>query len=182
MFESQNNYLMFHLFALRQGPCNLCPITIPLSLFHVTTMSKRGNSPPSKGNTKVKRRKGIKVRAIVIPDSDEGCIPQNVGTDYARLVQTQVKTSGKVGNITTYSVSFLDTEGVANDLLAEVDTNDVGDMVENVTLAMIPKTRRKQRKANDSVSLPQPSCSPALLMYPSYEDVVLAYHAIYCAG
>jgi len=140
-------------------------------------MSKRGGDSTYRGNTKVKKRKGVKVRVAVVSDDNEERTPQNTGTDYARLVRTRVTTSGKAGNITTSSVPLLEVEDTAKGLPTEVDTNPVGDTAEDIP-ATIRTTRRKKKKANDSVSLPQFPSLSCVADTPSDKDAVLAHHAI----
>ena len=122
-------------------------------------MSKREGGPSRHGNPTVKKRKGVKIRAVIILDSDEEGPPTNPSTtDYARLVRTRVTPSGKVGNVTTSSVPLLEVQDITNYVPLEVDTNHNTDVVvaaavEDSTVAAIPTTRRRWKKANDSVSL-----------------------------
>ena len=74
------------------------PFLLPL------TMSKRGEDSTHIRVTKVKKRKGVKIRTLMVPESDKEDLPLNIKTDYARLVQTQVTASGKVGGVTTSSI------------------------------------------------------------------------------
>ena len=67
-------------------------------------MSKRGGGSIHGYNPKVKKRKSVKIHALMVPESDEEDLPLNIKTDYARLVQTQVTASGKVGGVTTSSI------------------------------------------------------------------------------
>ena len=152
------------MFALRQWR-GWCPITALLSLFH-TPMLKREGRPAHRGNPKVKKYKGVKIRALMVPESNEEDHTSNVKTDYAHLVQTRVTASGKVGGITTSSIPLQEVEDVTNDVLLEVHTDcaghNIGDTVIEDVVPVVPVTRKKRKKANDSVSLIQPylfSCS-----------------------
>jgi len=124
-------------------------------------MSKRGGE--STRNQKVKKRKGIKIRTTVIPDSDEEGLPVNVNTDYARLVQTRVTASGKVGSITTSSVPLLEGEEATEDFSSEADIIRASDPVVDGIVTVVQKARKKRKKANDSVSFTEWTYSQALL-------------------
>ena len=116
-------------------------------------MLKRGSDPPRQGNLKVKKRKGVRTQAILVPDSDDESLPSNVTTDYARLVKTRVNLSGKVGAITATSVHLLEVGGAPKDPPLEVAVDDLVDTAAEVTFPIIPATWKKQKKANDSVGL-----------------------------
>ena len=115
-------------------------------------MSKRGAEPTRGGSLKVKKRKKVKIRATLIPDSDEEPTPpSNVDTEYIRWVKTRVAASGD-GTITTNKVPFVEMiSGTEDDPLLppEVDTDDTNfeDTGQTTTA-----TQRRRRKANDSVS------------------------------
>ena len=118
-------------------------------------MSKRERRPTRPGNPVVKKRKGVKIRTIMVPDSDEEGSPSNVNTtDYARLVRTQVTQSGKVGSVTTSSVPLLEVEDILkNTPLPEADTDQWENAVVEDAGALTPATRKRRKKENDSVSL-----------------------------
>jgi len=142
-------------------------------------MSKRGEGSTRGGNPKVKKRKGVKIRTVAIPDSDGEDPPTNVCTDYARLVQTRVTASGKIGNVTTSCVPLLDEEEAAKDL-PEVDTDRAGDpVVDNITV--IPTARKKRNKANDSVSFIELVLLSGLANGSLDQDAVLARRAVHRA-
>ena len=65
-----------------------CLIATPLFLFCTFIMSKRGGGSIHGNNPKVKKRKSVKIHALMVPESDEEDLPLNIKTDYARLVQT----------------------------------------------------------------------------------------------
>ena len=114
-------------------------------------MSKRGAEPTRSGNSKVKKRKNVKIRSTLIPDSDEEPPPLNVDTQYMRWVKTRVTASGD-GKVTTSKVPFSEMmSGIEDDplLLPEVDTND---MTLEDTGRTTTATQRRRRKVNDSVS------------------------------
>ena len=145
-----------------------------------TTMSKRGEGSTRGGNPKVKKRKGVKIRTVAIPDSDGEDPPMNVCTDYARLVQTRVTASGKIGNVTTSSVPLLDEEEAAKDL-PEVDTDRAGDPVVDNIITVIPTARKKRNKANDSVSFIELVLLSGLANGSLDQDAVLARRAVHRA-
>ena len=148
------NDIIFQPFALRSMRWAYLIALTPLSRSPTSPMSKREGGTTQRGNPTVKKRKGVKIRTVFIPDSDEEGHPSNINTtDYARLVRTQVKPSGKVGNVTTSSIPLLEAEDVTNDVLPEVDTNHSEVAVVEDVEAANPPTRRRRKKANDSVSL-----------------------------
>lgn len=118
-------------------------------------MSKREGGRTQRGNPAVKKRKGVKIRTVMVPDSDDEGTPSNVNTtDYARLVRTRVTPSGKVGSVTTSSVPLLEVEDIVNDTLPpDVDANHGESAVFEDAVAPIPATRKRRKKENDSVSL-----------------------------
>ena len=116
-------------------------------------MSKRGSDPPCRGNLQIKKRKGVRTQVILVPDSDDESLPPNVTTDYVWLVKTRVNLSGKVGAITATSVHLLEVETAPKDLPLEVDIDDPADAATKAIIPIISATRKKRKKANDSVSL-----------------------------
>ena len=116
-------------------------------------MSKRGNDPPRQGNLKIKKRKGVRTQAILVPDSDDESLLSNVTVDYARLVKTRVSSSGKAGAITATSIRLLEAESTPKDPPLEVVDDDPVDAATEVIVPIISATPKKRKKANDSVSL-----------------------------
>ena len=117
-------------------------------------MSKRGSESIPRGNPKVKKRNGVKIRTLLIPDSDEESPPLNVDTEYARWVKTRVTTSGQAGRITTGSVPLIEAADVTDNAPLEVNNELAGDTVIGDAVPKTSETRKKQKKAaNDSVSL-----------------------------
>ena len=116
-------------------------------------MSKRGSDPTRRGSLQIKKRRGVRTQTILVPDSDDESLPPNVTTDYARLVKTRVNLSGKVGTITATSVRLLEVETAPKDLPLEVVIDDPADAATEAIVPVISATRKRQKKANDSVSL-----------------------------
>lgn len=144
-------------------------------------MSKRRGAPICRGNSKIKLRKGVKIRTITIQDSDEEDSPSNVNTDYAQLVQTQVTASGRVGSITMSRIPLLELEDVMGDISLEAGTDGDESAVTGDVVTVFPAVQKKRKKANDSVRLIKlPSLShPA--NDSSDKDGFLARQAIRCA-
>ena len=125
-------------------------------------------------HSKVKKRRGVKIRTTIIPDSDEEDLPSNVNVDYARLVRTRVTASGKIGSVTTNSVPLLEGEEITADSSLEAGTDCAGDPVVGDVVMVVPTARRKQKKANDSVSIVEFILFSGLANDPSDKDAVLA--------
>jgi len=144
-------------------------------------MSKRDGGSIRRSNPKVRKRNGVKIRTVMVPESDEEDPPSNVNTDYARLVQTRVTPSGKIGSITTSSIPLLETDDTADNVLLEpVDTDCIGETaVED--MPTIPTTQKKRKKANDSVCCIQLFSLPGLADSLSDKNAVLARHTIHRA-
>lgn len=114
-------------------------------------MSKR-DGESIHNNTSLKKRKGLKIRATLIPDSDDET--SNVDVDCVRWVKTRVKTSGGVGSVTTSNVPLVEAADNTNGPLPEADTECAGDTVLEDAMSPTPVTQRKRKKENDSVGLP----------------------------
>lgn len=143
-------------------------------------MSKRGGDSTRNGRPMVKKCKGVKIRALAIPDCDEESSPLNITSDYARLVKTHVEASGGAGSIVMSTIPLTEVADITNDLLLEVDTGFAGDTVLKDAVPTSRVTTRKRMKANDSVSLARhsPLSSPA--NGPPDQDVVMARRAVSC--
>jgi len=128
---------------------------LALSLLPPSAMSKRGSDSTRRGSLKVKKRKGIRTQAILVPDSDDESLPPNVTTDYARLVKTRVDLSGKVGALTATSIRLLEVDNAPKDPPPEFVVDDPVDAAPEAIVPIISTTQRKRKKANDSVSLAQ---------------------------
>lgn len=116
-------------------------------------MSKRGGESNHAGKPRVKKRKGVKIRSTLIPDSDEDNPPSNVKPEYVRWVKTRVTASGQVGSVTASSVELMDLGGTNDDPPLEFNTeHEAGDVVLQGVAPKTSGTRRKKEKANDSVS------------------------------
>lgn len=135
-------------------------------------MSKRGGERTR--NPKVKKRRGVKIHTTIIPDSDEEDLPSNVDVDYARLVQTRITASGKIGNITMSSIPLLEGEEITGDSSLEAGTNCAEDPVVEDVVTVVSTTQRKQKKVNDSVSIVKFILLSSLANDPSDEDAILA--------
>ena len=115
-------------------------------------MSKWGSDPTHRGKLQIKKRKGVRTQVILVPDSDDESLPPNVTVDYARLVKTRVDLSGKVGTITATSVRLMEVGDAPEDPPLEVIV-DGPDAATEVIVPTVPATRKRRKKANDSVSL-----------------------------
>ena len=136
-------------------------------------MSKRGGEPTRGGHSKVKKRKNVKIRTTLIPDSDEEtpALP-NANSEYIRWVKTRVATSGD-GSVTTSRIPLVDMPEAEDDpllLLEEVDTDDA---TQEDTVRTTTTTRRRQMKSNDSVSCPLTS-TLSLVDNDSDQDEIVA--------
>jgi len=125
----------------------VCNRHVALSL---SPMTKRYGDSAHGVNIRFKKRRGVKVRTVSIPDSDEEGFPPNVDTEYARLLKTRVTTSGKADSVTMDSLTLFEVK--------PADHNDPLDPTidiyeEPVVEETIPITTMKKRrkKANDSV-------------------------------
>lgn len=123
-------------------------------------MLKREGASIRSGNHKVKKRKGVKIRSTIIPDSDEENPPLNANTEYARLVRTRVTASGKVGSITTSSLPIVEAAGNIPNPPPEVDVGHTIDTVaEDTTVSVFPiaqkRKKPRRKRGNDSVSPPE---------------------------
>lgn len=139
-------------------------------------MSKRGGESVHRGKPIVKKRKGVKIRSMLILDSDDDNPPSNASTEYIRWVKTRVTTSGQVGqvrSVTTSSVAPVDLGGIADNPLLEVSTEHTEDTILQDATSEIRATRRKRGKANDSVSFCLPSSS-CLINGHSDQDAIVA--------
>jgi len=119
-------------------------------------MTKRHGDPAYGVKVRVKKRKGIKVRTIAIPDSDdEG--PSNVNTEYARLLKTRATTSGKADSVTMSSLPLFEVKNTTHEdepLEPCLDSEEPDRTVaENTPVASKPAKKRR-KKANDSVRCP----------------------------
>ena len=115
-------------------------------------MSKRGSDPTRRGKLQIKKRKGVRTQVILVPDSDDESLPPNVTVDYARVVKTRVDLSGKVGAITATSVCLLEVGDASEDPPLEVIVDGPVDAATEVIVPTVPATRKRRKKANDSVS------------------------------
>lgn len=140
-------------------------------------MSKRDSGSICRGKPKVKKHKGVKIRTVIAPDSDEEDSHSNVTKDYARLVQTRVTASGKVGNVTTSSIPLLEVEDTTTDVQLGEDTDRVEETVIEDTVPVVPVTKKKRKKAND-IRPPSLSC---LANDSSDQDAFLDRHPTHCA-
>ena len=119
---------------------------------HISTMSKRAGELTRKGNPKVKRHNGVKIRSTLIPDSDEES-PSSTNVDCMRWVKTRVTTSGNAGSVKTSNIPLVDAPDVVDDPPTEADAPCAGDTLLEDTVPATQVTRRQRKKQNDSVSL-----------------------------
>lgn len=119
-----------------------------------TAMLKRKGDPLRTGTTKVKKRNQVKIRTLLIPDSDEEIPHSNINTTYSQLVKTRVKASGQANSVTSKILPLLEVPGTANDL--PEDHADYTEDTDTILQTVAPNTseaRKKRKKENDSVSL-----------------------------
>ena len=113
-------------------------------------MAKRYGDSTYGVGTKVKKRKGIKIRAVNVPESDDEATPLNVDTEYARLLKTRVSVSGKVGSVTMNTLPVFEVKDIVHtDAFEPVIYDNDGITAGNV--ALVIKAKRRRKKANDSV-------------------------------
>jgi len=113
-------------------------------------MAKRHGESTHSVEVKVKRRKGVKVRTVNVPDSDDEAPPPNVDTEYARLLKTRVTASGKADSITMNTLKLTEVrDATHNGPLEPTPDTCEESIVENAIPSMPAKKRRK--KMNDSV-------------------------------
>jgi len=126
-------------------------------------MAKRHGDTTYGVKVKVKKRRGVKVRTINVPDSDdEG--PPKVDTEYARLLKTRVAASGKADSITMNTLPVFELKATTHNddsLDPGLDGQPEESIVENTPPSMPAKKPRK--KANDSVCYP----SHLLVYFPT---------------
>ena len=113
-------------------------------------MSKRGGEPTRAGNSKVKKRKNVKIRTTLIPDSDEETPLPNANAEYMRWVKTCITTSGD-GSVTTSRIPLVDMSETKDDPLLPLEVDTDYTTLED-TVRATTTTQRRQRKSNDSVS------------------------------
>ena len=139
---------VFEAFGL--GPGNSCPINSS-TLSALSTMSKRVSHSTLARTTKVKKRKGVGVRTIIVPDSDEEDTLPTDSEEYALVTKTRVGASGRAERVSMTSVPIFEVE--QPDILAPLEENlgDSTEVAKNVDVVLkVPAKRRK--RVNDSVS------------------------------
>ena len=118
--------------------------------FSPPIMAKRHGDSTHGISTKVKKRKGVKVRTVNIPDSDDEGSAPNIDTEYARLLKTRVATSGKAGSITMSNIPLLEIHHIAHDDSLEPISDNREEIVAENTIPSTPAKKRRKKK-NDSV-------------------------------
>jgi hypothetical protein len=118
-------------------------------------MTKRYGDSAHGLSVKVKKRRGVLVRTVNIPDSDdegEGS-PSNVNAEYARTVKTRVTTSGKAGSVIMNTLQVFEVEDTPRDSPELIVNSYEEVMVDNTrSTAETVKAKKQRKKANDSVS------------------------------
>jgi len=115
-------------------------------------MSKRRSDSTRGVHVKVKKRKGVKVRIVNVPDSDdEG--PSRINTEYARLLKTRVSASGKAESVTMDRLPLPEAK-VKRAAQNNPPESTVDGYEEITTGPTIPdaKAKKKRKRLNDSVS------------------------------
>jgi hypothetical protein len=112
-------------------------------------MAKRPHDFPPMMAVKVRRQKGVRIRTITVPDSDDENPPPNIGVEFARSVKTRVSTAGKAESVTMKAVRIFEAKDVRQDNLEPL----VHDHEEVIAEDPIPtkKARKQRTKKNDSV-------------------------------
>lgn len=111
-------------------------------------MAKRHGDSVHGVNVNIKKRKGIRVRTVTIPDSDDP--PPNVTTEYARLLKTRVAISGKADSVTMNSLPFFEINNVAHDNSLEPTLDSYEEAAAENLVPGIP-VKKRRKKVNDSV-------------------------------
>ena len=114
-------------------------------------MTKRHADPAPGTKARVKKRRGVKVRTVTIPDSD-GEDSSNVDTEYARLLRTRVTASGKADSVTMNSLPLFEVKKVADDdNLSDPGLNIQPEEVSVENAVPSKPAKKPRKKANDSV-------------------------------
>jgi len=133
-------------------------------------MAKQYGDSIRRGNIHIKKRKGIKVRTVNVPDSDEEGPHPNIDVEYARLLKTRVATSGKADSVTMTSLPLFEVKDSARDDSSELTTDRHEEfIVENVIPVTMGKKKRR-KKMNDSVRLFLPIKQSSYANDPSDQD------------
>jgi hypothetical protein len=113
-------------------------------------MTKRYWDSTRGTGVKVKKRKGMKVRTVNVPDSDDEDPTPKVETEYARLLKTRVATSGKAESVTRNSLPVFEVKAIShnNSLEPTVDSYEEV-VVGNATPTT--KAKKQRKRVNDSV-------------------------------
>lgn len=114
-------------------------------------MAKRHGDSTNGVGLRLKKRRGIKVRTIYVPDSDDEDPPPKIGADYARLLKTRVTTSGKADNVTMKTLPLFEDKEIAHDSSEPTIDSPEDVRVENTLPARTAPAKRQRKKANDSV-------------------------------
>jgi len=123
--------------------------------FFFPPMTKRHGDPVHGVKVKVKKRKGIKVRTVTVPDSDEEG-PSNVNTEYVRLLKTHATTTGKADSVTMNSLPLFEVKNITHNnepLEPCLNDQEPGETVSENTVPSKP-VKKRRKKANDSVRCP----------------------------
>ena len=142
-------------------------------------MAKRHGDPTRGVSVNVKKRKGIKVRTVNIPDSDDDAPPMKTDTEYARLLKTRVTTSGKVDSVTMDSLPLFEIED--HNLLEQTADYYEAAEAEN-TIPSVTAKKKRRKKANDSVSVAVLTTRLFDADNPPDQNANLARHTVYRAG
>lgn len=119
-----------------------------------STMAKRYGDLAYGLNVTVKKRRGVLVRTVNVPDSDDDDSPPGTKTEYARTLKTRVTTSGKAGSTTTSALQVFKAEDPPRDSPELIIDGYDEVMVDNIQRSMTETVRAKirRKKQNDSVS------------------------------
>jgi len=112
-------------------------------------MAKRPHDSSRGITVKVKRRKGVRIRTVTVPDSDDERPPSNNSIEYARSVRTRASTAGKAESVTTKTVRILEAKDVRQDD-PEPSADNHEEVIEENPIPT-KKAKKQRKKKNDSV-------------------------------
>jgi len=143
-------------------------------------MAKRHGGDSIHGiEVKVKKRKGVKVRTVNVPESDDEAPPPNVDTEYARLLKTRVATSGKADSVTMNTLRLNEVKDTTHSDALELAPNTCDESIADNTIPGMP-AKKPRKKMNDSVRYTVFTKPSSHADHPSDQDANLVERTIYC--
>ena len=142
-------YLSNALFIVSQSVASCRRHCVRSIVSSSSTMTKRHGGSTGGTNFSVKKRRGIKIRVLNVPDSDDEGPPPDV-EDYARLLKTRVTASGKIDTVSMKTLPLFEDEDIHDSSEpAVVCPEEV--VVENSPPVVTMPAKKKRKKANDSI-------------------------------